>query len=186
MAELPAQDALGEPGLGTATRGLRPKPPASVAVSGTAPSLNSEPLRISGLDAGEPGLQVPDISDVPNPAAAFVVMSVASTGKFAVAPAVPAAGHIWMMPGVLPAMELPKSNWIAPSAPPGAPAGSGKFAGAANVGACVELGGAVELGGTVVFGTVAIWAKPGPQLSEKIAAAVRNKTRTCASRAISD
>jgi hypothetical protein len=150
-----------------------------VAVSGTAPLLNSEPLRISGLDAGEPGLQVPDISDVPNPAAAFVVISVASAGKFAVAPAVPVAGHIWMMPGVLPAMELPKSNWIAPSVPPGMPAGSG-------VGACVELGGAVELGGIVVFGTVAIWATLGPQLSEKIAAAVRNKTRTCTSCAISD
>jgi hypothetical protein len=157
-----------------------------VAVSGTAPSLNSEPLRISGLDAGEPGLQVPDISDVPKPAAAFVVISVASTGKFAVAPAVPVAGHIWMMPGVLPAMELPKLNWIAPSVPPGMPAGRGKFAGPANVGACVELGGVVELGGAVVFGTVAIWAKLGPQLSERIAAAVRNKCRICTSCAISD
>jgi hypothetical protein len=151
-----------------------------VALSGTAPSLNSEPLRISGLDAGEPGLQVPDISEVPNPGAAFVVISVASTGKFAIAPAVPVAGHIWMTPGVLPAIELPKLNWIAPSVPPGVPAGNGKFAGAANVGACVELGGVVALG------TIAIWAKLVPQPSEEITAAVRNKSRICTSFAISD
>jgi hypothetical protein len=177
---------LGEPGFGTAIIGLKPKPPASVAVSGTAPLLNSEPLRISGLNAGEPGLQVPDISDVPKPAAAFVVISVASTGKFAVAPAASVAGHSWMAPGALFTIELPKLNWIAPSVPPGRMAGSGELAGAANVGGCVELGGVVELGGAVVFGIVATWAKLGPPLSEKIAAAVRNKTRTYTSSAISD
>jgi hypothetical protein len=94
IPELLVQNALGEPGLGTAIRGLKPKPPASVAVRGTAPSLKSEPLRISGLEAGDPGLQFPDNSEVPNEGAAFVVISVSSTGKFAIAPSVPVAEHI--------------------------------------------------------------------------------------------
>jgi hypothetical protein len=151
-----------------------------VALSGTAPSLNCELLKIPGLDAGEPELQVPDISDVPNPEAASVVTSVASAGKFAIAPAVPVAGHIWMVPGALPTIGFPKLNWIPPSVPPGVPAGRGKFAVPGNVGACVETGGVVALG------KAAIWAKLVPQPSEKTAAAARNKSRIWASCAISD
>jgi hypothetical protein len=133
-----------------------------------------------GLDAGEPALQVPDIADVPNPAGAFVVASVASTGKFAVEPAIPLAGHVWMAPRPLPPIELPKLSWIVPSAFAAALGGGSEFACPGNVGACVELGVAVALGIT------AIWAKHVPQLSEKIVAATRNKRRICASCAISD
>jgi hypothetical protein len=179
VVRLLAQEALGVVETGTLIRGLSPDPPASVALSGSAPSLNSDSVMIPGLDAGELALQLPDIADVPNPGAPFVVASVASTGKFALAPAVPVVGHIWMAPG-LPPIGLPKLSWIAPSVLPWVPAGRGKFAGPANVGACVELGG------VVVLGTVAIWAKPVPQRSKKIAATVRNKSRICASCAIFD
>jgi hypothetical protein len=47
-----------------------------------------------GLGAGELAMQPPDIADVPNPAGAFVVASVASTGIFADDPAIPASGQI--------------------------------------------------------------------------------------------
>jgi hypothetical protein len=133
-----------------------------------------------GLDAGEPALQLPDIADVPNPAGAFVVASVASTGKFAVDPAISPAGHIWMAPRPLPTIGLPKLSCIVPSVFAAAPGGGNEFACPGNVGACVELGIAVALG------TAATWAKHVPQPSETIAAAVRNKRRICASCAISD
>jgi hypothetical protein len=109
-----------------------------------------------GLDAGELGLQLPDIADVPNPGAPFVVISVASTGKFAVVAAIPGAGHIWMAPGMLPPIGVPKLNWIAPSVRPAALAGRDGLARPPNVGACVELGG------IVVLGIAAIWAKLVP------------------------
>jgi hypothetical protein len=47
-----------------------------------------------GLGAGEPALQLPDIVDVPNPAGAFVVASVASTGISALDPAVSVVGQL--------------------------------------------------------------------------------------------
>jgi hypothetical protein len=88
------QAELGAGEIGTAIRGLSPDPPPSVALSGTEPSTNSGPLMTPGLDAGEAALQLPDIADVPNPAGAFVVASVPSTGKFAVNPVIPASGQI--------------------------------------------------------------------------------------------
>jgi hypothetical protein len=179
VLRLLAQEALGVGMIGTATRGLSPDPPASVALSGSAPSSNSDPVMIPGLDTGEPALQLPDTADVPNPGAPFVVASVASTGKFALTPAVLIVGHIWMAPG-LPPIVLPRLIWIVPRALATTPAGRDEFASPVNVGACVELGG------NVVLGTAGIWAKLGPQPSEKMAAAVRNKSRICASCAIFD
>jgi hypothetical protein len=175
-----AQDALGTAVNGTAMRGLSPDPPPSVTLSGTAPSLNSDPLMIPGLYGAEPALQFPDISDVPNPGAPFVVASVASTGKLAVAPAVTLAGHVWITPKALPAIGPPRLSWIVPSVPATAPRGRDELAGAGYVGACVETGGAVTLGNAT------IWAQLAPQPSEKTTAAVRNKNRIGASCAISD
>jgi hypothetical protein len=95
-----------------------------------------------------------------------------------------------MVPVELPPSGLAKLSGIAPSALPAAPRARGEFAVPGKAGACVELGGvagaSVELGGVVTLGVGAIWAKPVPQPSEKIAAAVRNKWRICFSYAISD
>jgi hypothetical protein len=71
-----SQEVLGAALYGTAIRGLRPNPPASVALSGTAPLLNTDSVMIPGLDAGEPALQLPDIVDVANPGTEFDVTSV--------------------------------------------------------------------------------------------------------------
>jgi hypothetical protein len=177
---LAGQAALGAAVYGTAIRGLRPNPPASVVLSGTAPSLNSDVGMMPGLDAGEPAMQFPDIAEVPNPGVEFVVASVASTGISALAPAVSAVGHVWIAPGVLVPIGLPKLNESEPSAFPAVPAGRDELAGAGNVGAWVELGGNVTLG------IAAIWAKHVSEPSEKIVAATRNKRRICASCAISD
>jgi hypothetical protein len=88
------QAALGAIEIGPAIRGLSPNPPPSVALSGIEPSTNSDPLMTPGLGAGELATQLPDIADVPNPAGAFVVASVASTGISALDPAVSAVGQI--------------------------------------------------------------------------------------------
>jgi hypothetical protein len=133
-----------------------------VAPVSTAPSLNCDWVIIPGLDAGVPATQDPDIPGVPNPGAAFVVASVASTGKFAVAAAVPVTGHIWMAPGALPPIGLPKLNWAVPSVPATLPGSCGAFTVPGNAGACVEAGASVELGGIVVLGTAATWAKLVP------------------------
>jgi hypothetical protein len=70
---VPAQPEEEMAGAGTLISGLKPAPPASVASSGMAASLNAAPLGaddagISGVAAGPDtvGLQMPDIVDVPN------------------------------------------------------------------------------------------------------------------------
>jgi hypothetical protein len=116
-----------------------------VALSGSEPLSNSGSVKMPGLDAGELALQLPDIADVPKPAGAFVVASVASTAIFADDPAIPLAGHIWMAPRPIPAIGLPRLGGIIPSVFAAAPGGRNAFASPGNVGASVELGGVVAL-----------------------------------------
>ena len=109
-------------GSGTAIRGLKPAPPASVTSSGSAPSLNADPVIIPGLGSGTAllnpaaivgvdGLQVPASADVPNGAIADVAVVVASkpptpTLEFAI----PVIGHVVMLPRAPPGegIRLPK------------------------------------------------------------------------------
>jgi hypothetical protein len=109
-------------GSGTAIRGLKPAPPASVTSSGSAPSLNADPVIVPGLGSGTAllnpaaivgvdGLQVPASADVPNGAIADVAVVVASkpptpTLEFAI----PVIGHVVMLPRAPPGegIRLPK------------------------------------------------------------------------------
>jgi hypothetical protein len=109
-------------GSGTAIRGLKPAPPASVTSSGSAPSLNADPVIIPGLGSGTAllnpaaivgvdGLQVPASADVPNGAIADVPVVVPSkpptpTLEFAI----PVIGHVVMLPRAPPGegIRLPK------------------------------------------------------------------------------
>ena len=57
---------LGQPGAGTAINGLRPDPPPSVTLSGTAPLPNVDVSTAAGEGGAEGGEQFPDKADVPN------------------------------------------------------------------------------------------------------------------------
>jgi hypothetical protein len=134
VVEPPLHDVAEVAGSGTAIMGLKPVPPASVASSGSAPSLNAGPLIIPGPGggaaslkpgaiAGVNGLQVPASADVPNGAIADVPIVV--PGKplksmlESVELAMPVIGHVVMPPRTLPVagIRLPKLGRMASRAP---------------------------------------------------------------------
>jgi hypothetical protein len=158
-----AQDKADVVGAGTATRGLKPAPPASVASSGTAPSLKIESATALGLDDGGDVLQV---TPTPNGVAATPVESVESTGAFVGGFAIPATGHVVMLPGALPEIGAPRLSWIAPRAPPALRT--------AGIGLTIVVG---FTGAGVVLDETAVCAKLTPQPNNAKAAPIRNKRR---------
>jgi hypothetical protein len=126
IVEPPLHDVAEVAGSGTAIRGLKPAPPASVTSSGSAPSLNADPVIVPGLGSGTAllnpaaivgvdGLQVPASADVPNGAIADVPVVVpgkppTSTLESVVEFAIPVIGHVVMLPRAPPGagIRLPK------------------------------------------------------------------------------
>jgi pyruvate/2-oxoglutarate dehydrogenase complex dihydrolipoamide dehydrogenase (E3) component len=124
IVEPPLHDVAEVAGSGTATRGLKPAPPASVTSSGSAPSLNADPVIAPGLGGGAgllnpgaivgvDGLQVPASADVPNGAIADVPVVVPGkppTLVSVVGFAIPVIGHVVMLPRAPPGggIRLPK------------------------------------------------------------------------------
>ena len=53
IVEPPLHDVAEVAGSGTAIIGLKPAPPASVTSSGSAPSLNADPVIVPGLGGGQ-------------------------------------------------------------------------------------------------------------------------------------
>jgi hypothetical protein len=112
-----------------------------VASSGSAPSLNADPVIVSGLGGcaallkpgampGVDGLQEPASAEVPNGAIAEIPVVVAGKPLTSILEAVvelamPVIGHIVMLPRAPPfaGIRLPKLGRIAPSPPPTAPTG---------------------------------------------------------------
>ena len=124
IVEPPLHDVAEVAGSGTETRGLKPAPPASVTSSGSAPSLNADPVIAPGLGdgagllnpgaiVGVDGLQVPASADVPNGAIADVPVVVPGkppTLVSVVGFAIPVIGHVVMLPRAPPGggIRLPK------------------------------------------------------------------------------
>ena len=124
IVEPPLHDVAEVAGSGTAIRGLKPAPPASVTSSGNAPSLNADPVIVPGLGGGAAllnpgaivgvdGLQVPASADVPNGAIADVPVVVPGkppTLESVVEFATPVIGHVVMLPRAPPGggIRLPK------------------------------------------------------------------------------
>ena len=122
IVEPPLHDVADVAGSGTAIIGLKPAPPASVTSSGSAPSLNADPVIVPGLGSGAAllnpgaivgvdGLQVPASADVPNGAIADVAVVApgkppTSTLEFGM----PVIGHVVMLPRAPPGegIRLPK------------------------------------------------------------------------------
>jgi hypothetical protein len=95
VIELPLHPDEEMAGGGTLISGLKPAPPASVASSGMAPSLNEVSPGAGDDDAGMPGvaggpdptwLQPADIIDVPNVAGAGVAVGNSGIPNWVVAP----------------------------------------------------------------------------------------------------
>jgi hypothetical protein len=124
IVEPPLHDVAEVAGSGTAIIGLKPAPPASVTSSGSAPSLNADPVIVPGLGEGEgllnpgaiagvDGLQVPASADVPNGAIADVAVVVPGKPPMLVSVvgfAIPVIGHVVMLPRAAPrgGIRLPK------------------------------------------------------------------------------
>jgi len=126
IVEPPLHDVAEVAGSGTAIIGLKPAPPASVTSSGSAPSLNADPVIVPGLGGGagllNPGaivgvdeLQVPASADVPNGAIANVAVVVPGkppTLVSVVGFAIPVFGHVVMLPRARRAGGSGFPNWV--------------------------------------------------------------------------
>jgi hypothetical protein len=106
------------PGLGTVIKGLKPGDPASVASSGSAPSLNAVPLTVPSVVAGSAGAVQPPVGEsVPNgdvgvgvtttPVPAAVALSFAAVLVRLV------LGHAVMLPIALEGL-IARLPWIVP------------------------------------------------------------------------